>query len=213
MNILLTNCKRLLASQKLNANHLLWLGILLLSTILQAGGWVDAWRYDSRLISDHQLWRLFSGHLVHLNWAHWGLNMAGLAIVAFFFSAYGSLWQWLVVCLVSALFVSTGLFWWNHEVVSYVGLSGVLHGLFIYGAIREIRHYPASGYVLLLLLTGKLAWEVFNGPLPGSEEMTKGRVVTDAHLYGAIGGVASLVLIYLLDWSCNGRAEPKKSDR
>jgi len=83
-----------------------------------------------------------------------------------------------------------------------VGLSGVLHGLFIYGAIREMRFYPVSGYILLLLLTGKLFWEYMNGALPGSEQMTGGRVLVEAHLYGAVAGLVAVVLtwsLYLLD--------------
>ena len=175
--------------------HGLWLLLLLISAGLQAADLVSVWRFDRRLISDNQLWLLFSGNIVHLNWVHWGLNMAGLAIVAFFFSSYGSLRQWLLVCLISSLFVGAGLFWWNPAVVTYVGLSGVLHGLFLYGVLREVKQHPASGYLLLLLLVAKLIWEFFYGALPGSEEFTKGTVVTDAHLYGAIGGVASFVLI------------------
>ncbi len=178
--------------------HGLWLLILLLSAVLQATDLVPVWRFDRRLISDHYYWLLFSAHLVHLNWIHWALNMAGLGIVAFFFSQYASLKQWLLVLFVSSLFVSLGLYWWNPEVVTYVGLSGALHGLFLYGALREIRHYPLSGYVLLALLVGKLAWEFFNGAMPGSEELTAGKVVTDAHLYGAIGGVASFAALRLL---------------
>jgi membrane associated rhomboid family serine protease len=78
-----------------------------------------------------------------------------------------------------------------------VGLSGVLHGLFLYGAIREIRYYPTSGYVLLTVLIAKLMWEFFNGALPGSEDMAGGRVLTDAHLLGAIGGIS----VWLIEWA------------
>ena len=180
---------------RLNRIHLLWLAILILSAGLQAAELVPAWRFDRRLISDHEYWLLFSAHLVHLNWTHWALNMAGLGIVAFFFSSYGTLWQWLLVLLLAATFVSLGIYWWNPEVVTYVGLSGVLHGLFLYGALRERQHYPLSGNVLLALLLGKLAWEFFNGAMPGSESLTNGRVVTDAHLYGAIGGMVSYGLV------------------
>jgi len=70
----------------------------------------------------------------------------------------------------------------------------VLHGLFLYGALREIRFYPLSGYVLVTVLLAKLGWEFFNGALPGSEEMVNGRVLTDAHLLGAIGGVTVWLL-------------------
>jgi rhomboid family GlyGly-CTERM serine protease len=180
-------------------NHGLWLFILLLSAYLQASGQVPHWRYDLALIKSGDYWLLLSGNIVHLNWAHWGLNIAGLAIVAFFFSAYGSLLHWLLVIFVSAIFVGLGLYWFNPEVTTYVGLSGVLHGLFIYGGVREIRFYPASGYALLLILVGKLIWEIFYGAVPGSEELTEGRVVTDAHLYGALGGALAALLLGLFD--------------
>lgn len=180
-------------------SHSLWLILLVLSFSLQAGDQVASWRYDQHLIAQGRFWLLFSGHLVHLNWAHWSLNMAGLAIVALFFSAYGNVLQWLCVLAVSALLVGLGLFWQNPEVVTYVGFSGVLHGLFVYGAIRETRIYPASGYALLVLLIAKLLWELMNGALPGSETLISGRIVTDAHLYGALGGalVAGLLALPL----------------
>jgi rhomboid family GlyGly-CTERM serine protease len=120
--------------------------------------------------------------------------MAGLVIVAVFFSQYGNLLDWLFVLLFSAVFTGLGLYWFHPELIWYVGLSGVLHGLFIYGAVREIRFYPFSGYVLVLLLAGKLFWETMNGALPGSEEVTGGRVVVEAHLYGAIAGFVSVFL-------------------
>lgn len=180
-------------------NHGLWLFILLLSAYLQASGNMPNWRYDQALIDGGDYWLLLSGNIVHLNWAHWGLNIAGLAIVAFFFSGYGSVFHWLFVISVSAVFVGVGLYWFNPEVTTYVGLSGVLHGLFIYGGLREIRFYPASGYALLFILVGKLIWEVFYGAVPGSEELTAGRVITDAHLYGAIGGGLAAVLLRLFD--------------
>ena len=180
-------------------NHGLWLFILLLSAYLQASGNMPNWRYDQALIDNGHYWLLLSGNIVHLNWAHWGLNIAGLAIVAFFFSGYGSVFHWLFVISVSAVFVGVGLYWFNPEVTTYVGLSGVLHGLFIYGGLREIRFYPASGYALLFILVGKLIWEVFYGAVPGSEELTAGRVITDAHLYGAIGGGLAAVMLGLFD--------------
>ena len=175
-------------------NHLLWLLIVVLTTVLQFGGYVENWRFDRGLIESGHYWLLLSGHFVHLNWTHWGLNMAGLGIVAFFFTAYGNVVRWLSVIIVSSVFVAAGLYWFNSSVSTYVGLSGVLHGLFIYGAFHEIKRYPVSGYVLLVLLVGKLIWEFFYGALPGSEDLTEGRVVTDAHLYGAVGGfVATLI--------------------
>jgi len=178
-------------------SHILWLILFLLSFLLQAFDWVDSWRFNRELVEQGEVWRLFTGHIVHLNWSHWALNMAGLAIVAFFFSSHASLKQWLSVIIVSACVINAGLWFWLPGVRSYVGLSGVLHGLFLYGALREIRFYPASGYVLTAVLIAKLIWEFFNGALPGSEQMTGGRVLTEAHLLGAIGGIAVWLVEFL----------------
>jgi rhomboid family GlyGly-CTERM serine protease len=178
-------------------SHILWLILFLLSLVLQAFGWVDSWRFKRELVEQGDFWLLFSGHIVHLNWSHWALNMAGLAIVAFFFSSHASFKQWLAVIIVSACMINAGLWLWLTDVRSYVGLSGVLHGLFLYGALREIRFYPASGYVLTTVLIAKLTWEFFNGALPGSEQMTGGRVLTEAHLLGAIGGISVWIFEYL----------------
>ncbi len=173
-----------------HSSHILWLIMFLISFLLQAFDWVGSWRFDRDLVEQGDVWLLFSGHIAHLNWSHWLLNMAGLAIVAFFFSAHASVRQWLMVVFVAVVVISTGLWWWMTDIRSYVGLSGVLHGLFLYGALREIRFYPASGYVLVTVLLAKLSWEFFNGALPGSEEMAGGRVLTEAHLLGAIGGIS-----------------------
>ncbi len=184
---------------KYHPSHILWLILFVVSFILQTN-WVDTWRFNRALVEHGQVWLLFTAHIVHLNWSHWALNMGGLAIVAFFFSPHASARQWLAVLFVSACVINVGLWWGMPEIRSYVGLSGVLHGLFLYGALREIRFYPASGYVLTAVLIAKLAWEFFNGALPGSEDMTGGRVLTEAHLLGAIGGV----LVWLLE-SINSR--------
>lgn len=184
-------------------SHLLWLLIFMVSTLAQAFDWVSSWQFNRELVVQGDVWLLFTAHLVHLNWSHWVLNMAGLGIVAFFFSPYASFLKWLSVILVSIVTISAGLWWWLPEIRFYVGLSGVLHGLFLYGALRETRVYPLSGYVLVTVLLAKLTWEFFNGALPGSEEMAGGRVLTEAHLLGAIGGVLVWLLETVKDSLCS----------
>jgi rhomboid family GlyGly-CTERM serine protease len=184
-------------------SHLLWLLVFTVSTLAQAFDWVSSWQFNRELVVQGDVWLLFTAHLVHLNWSHWVLNMAGLGIVAFFFSPHASFLKWLSVILVSIVTISAGLWWWLPEIRVYVGLSGVLHGLFLYGALREIRVYPLSGYVLVTVLLAKLTWEFFNGALPGSEEMAGGRVLTEAHLLGAIGGVLVWLLETVKDSLCS----------
>jgi rhomboid family GlyGly-CTERM serine protease len=179
-------------------SHILWLFLFVICFSLQSASMASVLQYDRGLIDQGQYWLLLTGHLVHLNWVHWALNMAGLLLVAVFFSLYGKMLDWLFVLLFSALVTGLGLYWLHPELIWYVGLSGVLHGLFIFGAIREIRFYPFSGYLLLLLIAAKLFWENMNGALPGSEAMTGGRVLVEAHLYGAIGGLVAVFLTWLM---------------
>jgi rhomboid family GlyGly-CTERM serine protease len=180
--------------------HVLWLGIAGLSLLLQAFGMEQAWQFDRQLIDQGQCWRLLSCHLVHTGWSHWAMNMAGLALVAFFFSAYATVREWMAVLLVSALAASTGSYLFDPQLTVAVGLSAVLHGLFMFGALREIRVYPQSGYALLAILCAKLLWEYFHGSLPGSETLAGGAVATQAHLYGAIGGVLVACYLYVRNY-------------
>jgi hypothetical protein len=50
------------------------------------------------------------------------------------------------------------------------------------------------------ILLCKLGYEFVFGALPGSEDMAGGRVLTEAHLLGAIGGVMVWVMEWLMAW-------------
>ena len=89
-----------------HSSHILWFCLFLLSFFLQAFDWVDSWRFKRDLAEQGDVWLLLSGHIVHLNWSHWLLNMAGLAIVAFFFSAHAGIKQWVMVILVSVCVIN-----------------------------------------------------------------------------------------------------------
>lgn len=162
--------------------------------------WLGEWastifEYSREGIGAGQLWRLFTGHLVHLTWAHLAMNIAGLALIWALFSHLFELRIWLTIILINALAVSLGLLLFNPEVMWYVGLSGVLHGMFSAGLIASIRVGNRMEILLLVGFVAKLAWEQIAGPTPGSEQLAGGKVLVDAHLYGAIVGAACAALI------------------
>lgn len=176
--------------------HVLPLGLILLSMLLALGGdsVTEVLRYHTTAIKDGELWRLISGNLVHLGWSHTLMNLLGLGLIwGLFWGAYSQR-QWLIITLVSTLAVSFGLLAFNPNLVWYVGLSGVLHGLFVAGTIGGIRRGDRREAILLIAIIGKLMWEQFYGALPGSASMAGGPVVVDAHLYGAIGGAVAALL-------------------
>ncbi|VAW69472.1 Integral membrane protein [hydrothermal vent metagenome] len=165
----------------------LWLVLFFLCFLIQFFQLADYFAFNRTLIEQWQLWRLLSGHLTHLSWNHFLLNMAGLFMVAFFFAGYQSRGYWIGALLFIALVCSAGLML-DNQLQRYVGFSGVLHGLFIIGGRWELKKHTTSGAVLLVLIVGKLIWEQLYGALPGSETMAGGRVAVNAHLYGAIAG-------------------------
>jgi len=107
----------------------------------------------------------------------------GIGRQPFFYSAMAG-----IIFAGSALGIGLGLLIFNPELDWYVGLSGVLHGLLVAGAIIEVRRDRLSGYALLILIAATLLWEQIAGPLPWSGVTAGGTVIIHAHLYGGLCG-------------------------
>ena len=145
-------------------------------------------RFDRPAIGQGEWWRFLSGNLAHLGWSHTLLNLAGLGLIWGLFAPVFDAHRWLIIMLVSGLGVTLGLWFLNPQLQWYVGLSGLLHGLFVAGAIGAIRRGENREAILLAAIVIKLIWEQTVGPLPGTAEMADGPVIVDAHLYGAVSG-------------------------
>jgi len=144
--------------------------------------------FDRTGIAAGEAWRLLSGHFVHLGISHLALNLVGLALVWYLVGRHFTTVRWLFVAILSIVAMDAGFWWLNPELDWYVGLSGLLHGLLAAGLVVAVRERDREGLVIALFVIGKLAWEQWGGPLPGSEATAGGAVIVDAHLYGAIGG-------------------------
>lgn len=145
-------------------------------------------RYDRVAIEGGQLWRLASGHFAHLGLSHLVLNVLGLLLIAYLVIAQFRPWQWLAVTVVVIAGIDLGFWILEPQLIWYVGLSGLLHGIWAAGAVSGLRTRLIDYRLLLGFLVLKLGYEQFFGPLPGSEDSTGGNVVVAAHLYGAISG-------------------------
>lgn len=175
---------------------LLPIGVAALSALLQA--WDPqqlVLRYQRDLIGDFQLWRLLSGHFVHLGWTHWLMNMLGLLLIWLLFESTFKTWLAAVYLLICSVLISFLLYTCSQNVAWYVGLSGALHGLFVLGMLSQFRRQPLFAAVVLAFFAAKLIWEQLYGPLPGSEETAGGSVVVVAHTYGALVGAGLFGLV------------------
>ncbi|MDJ0917342.1 MAG: rhombosortase [Woeseiaceae bacterium] len=154
-----------------------------------------ALRYDRAGLEALELYRLLTGHVVHLGVGHFLLNAAGLLLVAILVGASLSAAAWWLVLGVSAATIDLAFWFLNPGLSWYVGLSGILHGMLVAGATVQFKKRPLESGVILVLIIAKLAFEQLVGPLPGSEISSGGPVVVDAHRYGAMGGVLAVLVL------------------
>ena len=131
------------------------------------GAWADIarelLRYDRPAIAAGELWRLLTGHFVHLGYQHLAVNLAGLGIVWLLVGRRFGDWQWVLVAAISIAAINAGFWWLDTDLTWYVGLSGLLHGLLAAGAIRGIRELPLESVIICLVVVAKLAYEQFLG--------------------------------------------------
>ncbi|MCC7259333.1 MAG: rhombosortase [Gammaproteobacteria bacterium] len=156
--------------------------------------WQHLLRYDRPAVGAGEWWRLLSGNFVHLDWAHLALNLAGLWLGTWLFGADRSPRQWLAATLLTATTTGVGLWLFSPSVLWCVGLSGVLHGLMIVGFGGWALAGDRLALGLLGLVAAKMAWEQAGGDMPWAASLAGGRVITDAHVWGAIGGAAFLAV-------------------
>ena len=182
--------------------------------------WPDGFtavRWQRGAISDGQWWRVISAHFAHLGLLHACANLAGMALVIELLGASVRAADAVWVMLVSALAIVAGLAWLNPAVVWYAGLSGVVHGLWAGCALLGCRrplpesrlglrpgvpapklalHAAALGVLVLKLMLPSLPWGALASGLP---------VVTQSHLYGALGGAAAALALVIMPASLRSR--------
>jgi rhomboid family GlyGly-CTERM serine protease len=175
----------------------LLVALLVLAALLLGGeGWQMSLRFDRAGLQQGQWWRLLTGHLMHFDVRHLLLDGAGVVLLWMLFARELSPLRWLAVVLASMLAIDAGLWWLAPQIQWYVGISGVLHGIWAAGAIAGLKRGDRTATWLLVLLAVKLCAEQLYGPRSLEPAMP---VVTQAHLYGAVGGA----VVGLLDWAAS----------
>lgn len=154
-------------------------------------GAVDLLCYQRDAIAAGQWWRLFTGHFVHLNVSHAIMNAAGTLLLALVLREELPARHWWALVLAAPLLISLGLWWRQPDLVSYVGFSGVLHGLLYCGVLRLLPRAPVLALGVLAFLVARQGWEQTAAYDPDYlRGLIGGRVMPDAHLFGALAGLA-----------------------
>lgn len=145
--------------------------------------------YHHYLIAHGDIWRLLTGHLLHTNLNHYLLNIAGIILL---WALHGHFYQtalYLKLFVFCGVFCSVGMFYLSPETTQYVGLSGALHGIVVWGACKDILAKDKTGYLLLFGVTIKLAHEQVYGASADMAQLISAPVAIDSHLWGAIAGI------------------------
>ena len=150
-------------------------------------------RYDRAGLAAGQWWRLLTAHLVHLDLEHAALNSLGLVLMWALFARDYKPGQWALILLSAIAAIDAGLWLRDSTVVWYVGSSGVLHGVMAAGTLAHLRRRDLDGWVLAAFIVVKVAYEQHTGALPFAD--SGAGVIVDAHLFGALGGLAIAVIL------------------
>lgn len=149
-----------------------------------------ALRYDAPAIGAGEAWRLLTGNFVHLGWWHLFLNELGLMVLVLLCPEKRSPAVWTRRVVLLGLGMSAGLYWFVRDSQWYVGMSGVIHGLFLLGLGRQLvrdRDLIAAGCIAYLV--GKIAWELYAGAPVSDEAALGGKVLVESHLYGSLSAL------------------------
>src|ERR1700758_2795528 len=106
------------------------LAALCIATMLGGQPWMLALQYDRSAIAAGQWWRLLSCNFVHLGFWHLAFNLASLVLLVLLCPERLPAWAWLLRVLALGLGMSLGLYYLSPQLPTYVGLSGMVYGLF-----------------------------------------------------------------------------------
>jgi len=175
---------------------LTWLLIILPSVLVE---YLDSlqlvnFRFQRTLIINGEWWRLISGHLDHLGWAHLGLNSLFLALVLMIFKPLQRMIFTIIVWFLSVMTISMSMLLFSPELIWYVGLSSSLYSLLIIGIMLDTRYQLLirTGVVIVVMIK---VWNEQGDQTPWVSQIISGPIAEASHLYGVTIGFLTVVVI------------------
>jgi len=170
--------------------------LMLLSTVFALMQLNDVLEFNRSLVENGQYWRVFSSQFVHANWPHLALNCAGILLIWALHGEHTSPTRYIINTIFLATWCGLGILLFCPDIKIYTGLSALLHGVIIWGAVKDICVGYRTGMLLFIGVWGKVLLEQVNGPSADVGKLINSTVAIDAHLIGTIGGlILSLPLL------------------
>ena len=151
--------------------------------------------YRRSAVEQGETWRLVTAHLVHKNDMHLLFNIIGFIVVHLCWLVAGvSPIRAVLLLLFTILNTSLLVHYWITDIQGFMGLSAILHGNWLIAAWLLWQRFRLEASLLAGLLLLKLLIEQIVGQMPYSDLFGSLRVEEDGHLYGALGGVATILI-------------------
>lgn len=149
--------------------------------------------WDRAEIQSGQWWRVFTGNITHTNYFHLLMNVSSLLLLALMHHAYYKTFS--IVFMVCVMMIVIGVVMFFTSFDWYVGLSGVLYGLFVWGAVKDIQNKRSLGWLMLFGALLKLLFDTFNQEEGLVANLIEASVAYQAHWAGALVGLVFAVCI------------------
>ncbi|MGL5290754.1 MAG: rhombosortase [Vibrionaceae bacterium] len=153
---------------------------------------LHAWlAWDKSLILQGEWWRLLTGNLTHTNFTHALINLGALALLLILFAPSSG--NRAIMYLFLLLMFSIGLATLASSLVWYAGLSGVLHGFFVWCVLRAFwpQKLLASLSVFGLLCKLFIEYQQDNSYIT---ELIAAKIAYQTHWLGAVFGLLFFAL-------------------
>lgn len=143
-------------------------------------------------------WRWWTAHWVHVGWLHYLLNMLALAALPFIFPKV-QFKNFLVTLLLFSPLLSLGLYLGLPQLDAYAGLSGVLHGIYVYAAFESFTQQRRERQFALLVLACVLV-KVLTEKWFGYTEtarLIQAPVLIESHQIGVLIGMCAGLWVFI----------------
>ncbi len=152
--------------------------------------------FDREAIQDGEYWRLLTANLVHLNWVHLAMNLAGLCLLVYIFYPLFSSGSFFIYLFVLSILESLYLFYFSQG-DHYLGLSSSLYGMYLIGAFLALHAKKyLLGFSVIIIIFVKVIRDFLYPQQNISELLLGAKVATDAHLVAVILAFVIGVALY-----------------
>jgi rhomboid family GlyGly-CTERM serine protease len=153
--------------------------------------YLEVLEFDRQQVLSGEVWRIWTGHLVHTNIPHFSLNSVAAVIIYFTFLTRIKVGELLLHSFLFTTAISVTLLYIYPSVVWYNGLSGLLHALVACFSVRLARDEDKVFWAGFVFVWIKVLVEAVLAHSGHENFVGAMRMITEAHLIGTFFGAVT----------------------